>query len=178
MNRADQKQRPSGSTLVEFALVLPLLFILIVNVVNFGGFLFAWITLANAARAGAEYMTMGGSYVGAPIPPNVTEVTNLVTADVYSLLNKSSLIVRVCQRDPSNSTTASLWNDKATACPAGFSNPPADTRPEASVYVTGWVDVQYTYQPFIPVGFKFPGLNLYTTLPPTTIHRQAVMRLD
>ena len=44
-----------GHSLIEFALILPLLFLLIVNVVNFGSFLYAAITVANAARAGAEY---------------------------------------------------------------------------------------------------------------------------
>ena len=34
------------------------------------------------------------------------------------------------------------------------------------------VDVTYTYQPFFAAGFNFPSLNIYTTLPPTTIHRR------
>jgi hypothetical protein len=36
--------------------------------------------------------------------------------------------------------------------------------------------VTYTFQPLIPAGFNFPGLNIYLTMPPTTIHRRAVMR--
>src|SRR5258708_28280820 len=40
-----------GHSLVEFALLLPLLFLLIVNAVNFGSFFFAWITVAHAARS-------------------------------------------------------------------------------------------------------------------------------
>src|ERR1700733_4156384 len=34
-----------GQALIEFALVLPLVFLLIVNAVNLGAFLFAWITV-------------------------------------------------------------------------------------------------------------------------------------
>jgi len=43
-----------GQALIEFILVLPILFLLILNLVNFGGFFYAWITVANAARAGAN----------------------------------------------------------------------------------------------------------------------------
>ncbi|MGH9648694.1 MAG: PilZ domain-containing protein, partial [Bryobacteraceae bacterium] len=39
-----------GQALIEFALVLPMAFLLIVNAVNFGAFLFAWISVANGAR--------------------------------------------------------------------------------------------------------------------------------
>src|SRR4051794_26574796 len=52
-----RRQRCAGQSLVECALVIPLLLLLIVNVVNFGAFLYAWITVANAARTGAQYLT-------------------------------------------------------------------------------------------------------------------------
>ncbi len=56
-----------------------------------------------------------------------------------------------------------------------FTNPTADTRAEASLYVMTWVDVKYTYQPLIPA-FNFTRLGIRATLPTTTLHRQAVMR--
>jgi len=54
-------QASKGQALIEYILLLPLLFLLIVNLVNFGGFFFAWITVANAARAGADYAILGGA---------------------------------------------------------------------------------------------------------------------
>ncbi len=48
-----------GQALIEYALILPFIFLLIINLVNFGGFFFAWITVANAARAGADYADHG-----------------------------------------------------------------------------------------------------------------------
>ena len=53
------KRSAGGQALVESALVLPLLFLLVINVVNFGGMLYAWITVSNAARTGADYMVRG-----------------------------------------------------------------------------------------------------------------------
>ena len=86
----------SGQSLVEFALLLPILFLLIVNAINFGAFFFAWITVANAARSAEEYAIRAGATVGAPTPATSTQIYNVVTSDISSLLNRSSLAVRVC----------------------------------------------------------------------------------
>ena len=56
--------KEKGQALIEYALMLPFIFLLIVNLVNFGGLFFAWITVANAARAGADYAVLGGASVG------------------------------------------------------------------------------------------------------------------
>jgi Flp pilus assembly protein TadG len=152
-----------GQALVEFVLVFPLMFLLMVNAVNFGAFFFAWITVANAARGGAQYWALGSAGVGTPASPTAAQVTSLVTTDISSLLNRASLVVRVCTN-----------NNGTVACSgSGAYTPPAD--PEASNYILASVDVTYTYQPPIPL-FSFPSVGVYATLPPTTVHRRAMMR--
>lgn len=152
-----------GHAVIEYALLLPLLFLLIVNTVNFGGFLFAWITVSNAARAGAQYEVLGGASPTAPIPATPAQIVALVTNDVSSLLNRASLQVRVCTN-----------NNGTVACSGtGSGTTPSD--PEPASYVLTTVDVTYTYNPFIPL-FSFSGLGIRATLPPTTIHRMAAMR--
>jgi len=47
-----------GQSIVEFALVLPLLLIIIVGVFDLGRAFFALITINNAAREGARYATL------------------------------------------------------------------------------------------------------------------------
>src|SRR6266702_8938939 len=98
MSRADcRKNSTEGQALIEFALVLPMLLVLIVNVVNFGSFFFAWITVANAARSGAQYMCLGGASVasaGSLKAVTSTQIYNLVSADIYTLENRTSLAVR------------------------------------------------------------------------------------
>jgi Flp pilus assembly protein TadG len=147
-----------GQGLIEFSLIIPLVFVLAVNALNFGGFLFAWITVANAARAGAQYMILSSASPGAPTAATLAQITTLVTNDVTSLLNRSSVVVAIC----ANNTTA------ANGCTALFD-------PEAPTYTLETVDVTYTYKPFIPL-FSFPGSGISATLPPTAIHRKAVMR--
>lgn len=187
MNRTTVKRALRGSSIVEFALVMPLLFILIANVVNFGAFFFAWVTVASAARAGSQYLIRAGApAMGsiAPTAPTAAQVaTNVVTPDVSSLLNRASLAVRVCTRNPSNAAdTAGPPAVPLCFTPTGTfattpSNPARDSSAEALNYVMVWVDVAYTYQPVIPMGLRFAGLGLNLTLPSNlVIHRQVVMR--
>lgn len=165
MRKDDHEHRSSrGQALIELAMILPLLFLFIVNVVNFGAFFFAWITIANAARTGAQYKVMGGASVNSPAPATSAQITTLVTNDISSLLNRASLAVRVCTN-----------NNAVVSCAGpGTYVPPAD--PEPAAYVLATVDVTYTYQPPIPL-WSFPNLRIYATLPSTTIHRKGVMRM-
>jgi Flp pilus assembly protein TadG len=153
-----------GQALMEYILMLPFIFILIVNLVNFGGFFFAWITVSNAARAGANYMALGGASAGAPGTATATQISNVIKADIASLPNNPSVVINLCVNNSGTITT------KLGACTAI----PSD--PEPSSYNLDSVDVTYTYNPYIPASFKFVGLNLYATIPPTTIHRRAVVR--
>ncbi len=145
--------------MIEFALIIPLVFLLAINALNFGGFIYAWVTVANAARAGAQYMVLSADSPGSMTPATSAQITALVTSDVTSLLNRSSVVVATC----TNATTA------ANSCTSFVD-------PEAPSYTLATVDVTYTYKPFIPL-FDFPGMGIHATLPSTTIHRKAVMRM-
>src|SRR6516165_8194174 len=94
LSTRERNQR--GHSLVELALLFPLLFLLAVNAVNFGGLLFAWITIANAARSATYYWGMGAAAPGGPDRPTADQVTTLVTNDISSLPARSSLTVRAC----------------------------------------------------------------------------------
>jgi len=153
-----------GQSLVEFCLIFPVLFLLVVNVVNFGTFMYAWITVSNAARAGAQYWITGEATVYTPSTPTAAQVTAVITNEVASLPNKSSVAVEVCTN-----------NNGTTSCSAAtYAAPAAD--PEAPHFVSASVDVKYTYLPMIAL-WSFPSLHVFATMPPTTIHRRAVMRV-
>src|SRR5947209_23082 len=108
----------NGQTLIEFALVLPLLFLLIVNVVNFGGLFYAVITTSNAARSGAQYMTMGPNYAnigGVMTLPDPTKVKDVVAAEMATLryatydtnnhtYSSTTTVVNVCSNNYSSGT--------------------------------------------------------------------------
>lgn len=156
--------RTSGQALIEYILMLPLLFLLTVNIINFAGFFFAWITVANAARAGADYAILGGASAGTLSAPSATQIRNVIAQEVSSLPNGASITINICTNNNGTVTTVS----------GTCTSIPSDAEP--ANFVLRSVDVTYTYVPFIPAGFQFPNLHVYATLPPTSIHRRAVMR--
>lgn len=162
--------RRPGQALLEFALVVPILFLLIANLINFGAFFFAWITVANAARAGAQYSSLAGASLGSPEPPSPEQIFALVTQDISSLLNRDSLQVRVC-------TNYAAEDEGPPVTCVGSGGPlTIPTDPEPDFYVLTTVDVTYEYQPLIAL-WDFSALGVHLTLPPTTIHRRTVMRM-
>lgn len=152
-------QKRAGQALIEFALIMPLVLLLAVNAVNFGGYIFAWITVAGAARDGADYMMMSSASSGSPTPATAAQVRALVANDVASLMNEASIVTTTC----TNNTTA------ANGCTSLFD-------PEAPAYTLATVDVTYTFNPFIPL-FSFPRLGISATLPTSSIHRKTVVRM-
>jgi len=168
------KTTERGHSMIEFALVLPMIFLLIVNAVNFGTYLYAAITVANAARAGAEYSIMGGAMATAPGTPTNAQVATLVTNDIISLPNRASLQVRVCRNKNGVESCVCVVG----AC-TGMGTTPADpenTGAAAALYEVSAVDATYTYQPLIPL-WSIPGLGIRATIPAITIHRKSVMRV-
>ena len=104
---------------MEYILILPMLFLLVVNVVNFVGFFFAWITVADAARAGADYAIVSGASVGGLSGPTASQINSLITTDVSSLPNRESLSTNICK----------IINETVTTLSGTCSSIPADPEP-------------------------------------------------
>lgn len=179
-----------GASIVEFALILPLIFLLIVNAVNYGTFLYAWITVANAARTGAQYMVLGPASVGTGSGglkfATAANIQALVASDISSLPNQASLMVKVCTNNGGVIQTTEL---DTTACSIGTCQGVACADPEGgtpALFVLATVDVTYCYQPPIPF-WDFSNLGIHATLlksgtfpctaSQTNVHRKAVMRM-
>jgi hypothetical protein len=155
--------RECGQALVEFALVLPMLLLLMIYAVNFGGWLHSWITVANAARSAAQYASLGGASAGLPTPATATQIQSLVTTDASSLPSSVSVCVNT------NNTTSAI----AGTCSA-FTIPAIPADPEAPAYASIAIDVKYTYPRF----YNFTSFfRLPMARPSTTIQRRTVMRL-
>jgi Flp pilus assembly protein TadG len=167
--------RSSGEAVVEFALVVPLLFLLIVNAFNFGGFIYCWLTVSDAVRAAADYACTDTSTAGSPAPPTVSAITSLVQNATARLPDYSSAnpVVTACIYN--NGTTSNFLT--SAGCPAGVTSPPADPEPIVSgsttTYATVAVDVTYTFTPIL-AGSTFLRFGLPAL--PTTIHRRTVVR--
>ena len=208
MKKVEQGRKRAGQALVEFAMVLPLLLILIVNIVNFAGFFYAFTEVGNASRSAGDYTIMGsiaysGTDAGGASGPQLKApsdngsagaqaVANMLGTDMLSLPNRSSIVVRVCELNPSDGSggatpNCNVCNNSAgtgtMSCSTGSgsftTNPSPDTSTgEGATYTLTWVDVSYTYNAFIPVGFTFPGTGFRVTLPNNLVlHRQSIYRV-
>jgi Flp pilus assembly protein TadG len=156
-----------GQSLVEYAFMVPFLVLLIINIVNFGAFFYDWIEVANAVRTGAQYGVLSSASAGGLTAATGTQIAALITSDMASLPGTPT--VSVCENN--NGTLSTLTG---TCSLTGAHAVPAD--PEAPNYILLTVDVTYTYTP-LTGALSFPKLGIHATIPPTAIHRRAVMRV-
>ena len=154
-----------GSTLVALALVLPFLVALMLNVANFGMYIYAWVTVNNAARALLEYRVYTGVVLGYPSPPSLTQMTSLVTTEVSSLPNKASVTWVVC---------GPLKNGIPDCQGPGLAFAPSSD-PVPAQYALYSAKVWYTFQSLfppvtLPLGYTVAGF------PPGSFFQQVSMR--
>ena len=101
MTRRD-RLRERGAAAVEFALILPVLLILVGGVIDFGRLYYTQIQLANAARDGVRLAALGATYTTAQIQGRVvtaasplTVVTGGVTVTACSGAGSSAVVTVV-----------------------------------------------------------------------------------
>ena len=155
-----------GVALLEAALTLPLLVVLMLNLANLGMYIYAWVTVNNAARVLLEYRVYNGVVLGFPSSPSTTQMGNLVAAEVSSLPNSASVTWVVCAPAKANGTLDCQGTGTAFAPDADPSNP---TR-----YALYSAKVWYTFQTLLapvtlPMGYIASAL-------PGTVSRQVSMR--
>jgi Flp pilus assembly protein TadG len=168
------KKASRGQSLVETALMVPLLILLVLNAVNFGYFFLVIVNLTGAARSSALY-SIEGSYTpyaqqepgsGGSTP---TTSTGTVTYTAYQDLtgavwNPTGASVQVCSQMNTNSSGSGVNGTgsgqiancetctSSTGCGSAgagtLSTPSAD--PEAPNFVLNQVDIQYTFNTLIP----------------------------
>ncbi len=163
-----------GQSLLEVALMLPLLVLLLGYAVDFGYFFFVAANLTSAARNAAEYSIQGYESPGqAQLPAagplsSSSSVAAAAMGDLDSLLNASTITsLTVCSVANGNSGNLPVCTNYGPAATAY--TPDAD--PEAPRFTLQRVDVTYTVQP--PVAMNFFGVSLLGNL---NFHRQVSMR--
>jgi len=140
------------------------------NVVNFGIYIFAWVTVADAARAAVEFKTYSGITVQFPAQASFTQVQNLVNQACSKLPHYAA------GTNPTL-TLCSNYNGTITGTGCGSITVPADPNAlySSALYTLYSADVAYTFTPAFS-SFTLPFLGISLTIPPTTIRQQAAMR--
>jgi hypothetical protein len=143
-----------GQSLVELALVLPMLTLLILGGVEVGRLAYADIEVSNAARAGVAYAMQSHATV-APTPSNIT---NIETAAQQDAPNISSLVVDppvlACYCETSGGVTSAL-----ASCSSTDASLTTCASPSSIV-----IYVQVNTHADIDTAFHFPGIPSTVTL--------------
>lgn len=173
--RSKSSQNSRGQSLVETAIMLPLLVLLVLNVVNFGYFFLVLVNLTGTARTATLYAIEGSATPaqsalpgsgGASPTTNLLSVSYLAFQDMTgSLWNPTGASIRVCSPiniDPGtqsgvtgNGTSAQIANcetcNSASGCSAaGTGSPAPDADPEAPIFVLNQVRITYSFRTLIP----------------------------
>jgi len=139
-------ERSRGQALVEFALVVPLLFLLILGTIEAGRFIFYYEVMNNATREGARYAIVHGAdstCPSGPPPPGYVNNCDLPGDNVKSAVSTAALDLAgtgaLIVHEP-------VWTNRSTPAnpsPGDLSNG-TNARGE---YVTVFLD--FTYEPLI-----------------------------
>ena len=169
----------SGQSLVETALLVPLVLLIVFYAVNFGYYFFVALNLTSAPHMGVEYSIQGfstpaeGSLPVATPASNTLSVSYLTYQEMVKLNGSANAIVQVCTAELGTTGSGTGTSNCAQVNPGGgaftFPSPAAD--PEPSAFVLNEVDVWYTVNPLIPAGIF--GMNL---TPPLQFARHVRMR--
>jgi Flp pilus assembly protein TadG len=136
----------SGTSLIEFALVAPILIFMLIGLIEVGRYAMLSIVAANSARAGVQY--------GAQSLATATDTTGIKNAAVQDGLNLSNWTA-----SGGGVTAKSLCTVNGGAlqtCTTSTNGPPANTIYYVSVQVTGTFKSLMSY-PGIPTNIPVSG---------------------
>jgi Flp pilus assembly protein TadG len=169
-----------GQSLLETALLLPLLLTIVFNAVNIGYFFLICLNLTVAPRQGAQYSIQGPAGQSQLQLPGAASVGSLISESFTGAVGSASSTntsIRVC------SAALGLNNlgqsNQMPNCQVTYGSgvfpglTAADADPEAPFMVLNRVDIQYTVTPLIQ------GAAFNLALPsPLTFQRTIYMRVE
>lgn len=169
-----------GSSLIETALVMPILILMLCFAVDIGYFFIVAANLVSSARNSVLYSGQGYITPGEQLPPAGTSgsladtagVAGLAGGDLAGLANMTTKTkVQVCSKSIGLTKNGNNFTANCATFPSGTLNFSPDQDPESNYgMVTHRVDVVYTVSPPIPVNFF--GFSM----PPLAVHWMAELR--
>lgn len=177
--RMDDADR--GSSMVETALVMPILILMLCFGIDIGYFFIVAANLVSSSRNAVLYSSQGFLTPGQqPLPSagtagslaDTTGVAGLAGGDLSGLAGMTAnTSIQVCSKKIGVTQTSNGYITNCRTFPSGALNFVPDQDPASNYGVlTQRVDVVYTVSPPIPVDF------FSFTLPPLRVHWQAEMR--
>jgi len=116
--KSEFKKKTDGQSLVEFALILPVLLVLIIGIIEFGWIFNGQITITNAAREGVRAAVVQGetdAYIAAK------SAVNNFTASSSLDINPADITFELLDSDGNASTEFKTGNTLVVTVPAKIS---------------------------------------------------------
>jgi TadE-like protein len=176
-----EAQSSEGSSLIETALVMPILVLMLCFAIDVGYFFIVAANLVSSSRNAVLYSGQGfvsPAQRQLPSPgtagslADTAGVAGLAGGDLYGLADMTSKTsVEVCSKQIGITQTSNGYITNCSTFPSGALTFTPDQDPEsANGMLAQRVDVVYTVSPPIPVDF------FTFTMPALTVHWQAEMR--
>ena len=139
---------PVGQSLVEFALILPLLLVIVLGTIDVGRWVFADNSVSNAAREGMR-----------------AAIVNQHEPDIRSVVARQATALAISTAPPSGCDAATNVPDDPSGVCIKFVDQDSLTVPCSPLYVgcMAVVTVKYDYRPITPVLGSFIGGSVIST---------------
>ncbi len=138
-NSIRRRRHPRGQSLVEFALVVPIMLLLLSGILDFGFMLYSRMTVINAAREGAR----SALNVHAQTAAEFATIPTVTAARVATVVAGTGLVTA----DLTTTTTCTKSSPPCDFSAANFGT----TQATAGDFVA--VTLVYTYRSFFPLLF-------------------------
>jgi Flp pilus assembly protein TadG len=146
-DRGRRRRRQSAQSLTEFAMILPLLTLILLGVVDFGRVFYYWTSIANAAREGARYGSTHPTQVTTACKPDPNNLKYRVKQEAGTTMTITDTNIKVYWVD----ATTGVTTDAANCSPL-----PADRRIYQNPNSVR-VDVYYDFNAITPLISNFWG---------------------
>lgn len=147
--------KEKAQTMVEFALVFPLLLLITYGIIEFGRMLFIYTSITNAAREGARYGAAAGDVAAMTRTPHYADCDGILAA-----VHSSSFLIQV---DDSNIIIEYDHGPDRVGDVYQVGCPPYDANGTDMVRLHDRILVSVTarYDPILPTGFiGFSGFDI------------------
>ena len=148
LRNTSTRRRQSAQSMTEFALILPVLMLILLGVVDFGRVFYYWTSMANAAREGARYGTTHPSAITTTCKADPNNIKYRVKQEAGTTMVIADSNIAVYWVNTSTGTT--------TDASANCSPLPGDQRIYQNPNAVR-VDVNYDFRAITPLISNFWG---------------------
>jgi Flp pilus assembly protein TadG len=112
------RRRRHGAAVVELAVVMPVILLFLLGTIDFSLIMYAYGTVSEAARGGARYAIVHGSWSSVPVGPAANDATVATTVKSFApALDPTQLTITSSWANNSNAPSSQVTVNVSYNCP-------------------------------------------------------------